>query len=60
MRPVVIGGLVAAAVIAAFVIGLLVAEEDKGPLERAGERLDEAVDEAGEGLERGMEELQRQ
>ena len=60
MRPVVIGGLVAAAVIAAFVIGLLVAEDDKGPLERAGERLDEAVDEAGEGLERGMEELQRQ
>ena len=60
MRPVVTGGLVAAAVIAAFVIGLLVAEEDKGPLERAGERLDEAVDEAGEGLERGMEELQRQ
>ena len=60
MRPVVIGGLVAAAVIAAFVTGLLVAEEDKGPLERAGERLDEAVDEAGEGLERGMEELQRQ
>ena len=36
MRPVVIGGLVAAAIIAAFVIGLLIAEEDKGPLERAG------------------------
>ncbi|MGP1256919.1 MAG: hypothetical protein ACTS10_21055 [Kiloniellales bacterium] len=60
MRPVVIGGLVAAAIIAAFVIGLLIAEEDKGPLERAGERIDEAVEDAGEGLERGMEELQRQ
>lgn len=60
MRPVMIGGLVAAAIVAAFVIGLLVAEEDKGPLERAGERIDEAVEGAAEELERGAEELQRQ
>ncbi|WP_119169387.1 hypothetical protein [Algihabitans albus] len=60
MRPVIIGGLVAAAVIAAFVVGLLVAEEDKGPLERAGERIDEAVEGAAEELERGAEGLQRQ
>lgn len=60
MRPVIIGGLAAAAVIAAFVIGLRVAEEDKGPLERAGERIDEAVEGVAEELERGAEELQRQ
>ncbi|WP_421708231.1 hypothetical protein [Algihabitans sp.] len=60
MRPVLIGGLAAAAIVAAFVIGLLVAEEDKGPLERAGERIDEAVEGAAEELERGAEELQRQ
>jgi hypothetical protein len=44
MRPVTIGTIVAALVIAAFVIGTYVNESNEGPAEEIGESIDNAAD----------------
>ena len=41
MRAIIIGVLVAGAIIAAFATGVFVEEENDGPLEEIGETLDE-------------------
>lgn len=40
MKPVVIGVIVAAAIVAAFVIGTMLEDETDGPLEQLGETID--------------------
>lgn len=55
VKPVVIGVVVAAAVIAAFILGRVGPFEDEGPAERLGQQIDKAAKEFKEGVER-MEE----
>lgn len=55
MKPVAIGAAVAAAVIAAFILGRVGPFEQEGPAERVGEQIDQAAEELKEGVE-NMEE----
>lgn len=58
MRPVVIGGIVAVLVIAAFVFGQSVVDEPDGPAEKLGEQIDKAAGELKEGAEEVREGLE--
>ncbi len=51
MRPLLIGGLVAVAILAAFFVGMSLTEEQDGPAEQVGESLDQAAEELEEGVE---------
>ena len=51
MRPVIIGAIVAALVVGAFVLGRMEPFESEGPAERLGEEMDEAAQEMKEGIE---------
>lgn len=53
LKPIVIGGIVAALVIGAFILGLTNPFDDtEGPAERIGEKVDEAAQEMKEGMEK--------
>lgn len=41
MKPVMIGAIVAAAIVAAFAIGMIMDEETDGPIEQLGETIDD-------------------
>ena len=44
MKPIVIGGIVAAAVIIAFIVGMSLEDKADGPIEKLGESIDKAAD----------------
>lgn len=48
MKPVIIGGVVAAALVLAFVGGSIFQEEQDSPLENAAESLNDAAEELGD------------
>ena len=50
MRPVIIGAIVAALVIGAFILGQTRPFESEGPAERLGEELGQAAEEMKEGV----------
>lgn len=51
LKPVLIGAVVAALVIGAFIIGRTDPFDSEGPAERLGEKVDEAAQEMKEGVE---------
>lgn len=51
MKPIAIGAVVAAVVIAAFILGQVGPFEQEGPAERVGEQIDQAAEELQEGVE---------
>lgn len=50
LKPIVIGGIVAALVIGAFILGQSNVFESQGPAERLGEKIDKAAQEMKEGV----------
>ena len=52
LKPVMIGAIVAALVIGAFILGQTDPFQSQGPAERLGEQVDEAAQEMKEGVEK--------
>ena len=52
LKPIVIGGIVAALVIGAFILGRTDPFDSEGPAEQLGEKVDEAAQEMKEGVEK--------
>lgn len=51
MRPVIIGGIVAALAIGAFILGRMEPFQSEGPAEQLGEKVDQAAEEMKESVE---------